>query len=91
MRWLSENWFTAWVLYVLIWWTVLFAVLPVGTRTVAAPDPHSGVRGAPERPRLLLKVVATSLVSLLIWLGAVAVIQSDYLSFRHGWLALQEP
>ena len=26
------DWFTACVLYALIWWTVLFAVLPFGTR-----------------------------------------------------------
>ena len=32
------NWFTGIVLYVLIWWTVLFAVLPLGTQPVADAD-----------------------------------------------------
>ena len=47
------NWFTGVVLYVLIWWTALFAVLPFGTRPVADPDGATGWRGAPERPYML--------------------------------------
>ena len=49
------NWFTGCVLYVLIWWTVLFAVLPIGTHPVEEPDKSTGWRGAPEQPRLLIK------------------------------------
>ena len=78
------NWFTATILYVLIWWTVLFAVLPFGTRPVAEADQESGGwRGAPERPLLWRKVVATTLVAAVIWVGGVALIQSPLLSFRH--------
>ena len=41
------NWFTGLVVYVLIWWTVLFAVLPISTRPVDDADERSGWRGAP--------------------------------------------
>ena len=44
------NWFTGLVLFIMIWWTALFAVLPIGTKPVAQPDDKSGWRGAPERP-----------------------------------------
>jgi predicted secreted protein len=84
------TWFTGLVLYTLIWWTALFAVLPFGTRPVARPDEASGWRGAPERPRLLLKLVATSIVAAILWYGAYLIITSDVLSFRHGWLALPD-
>ncbi len=57
------NWFTGLVVYVLIWWTVLFAVLPIGTRPVEDADEQSGWRGAPERPRILMKVIVTTLVA----------------------------
>ena len=78
------GWFTACVLYVLIWWTVLFAVLPFGTRPIADADEGSGGwRGAPERPRLLRKVIATTLVSAVLWAGGVALIDSPYVSFRE--------
>ena len=81
------NWFTGFVLYVLIWWIVLFAVLPIGTRPVEDADARSGWRGAPENPRLLMKVVVTTLVAGVVWFGAWLLITSDWLSFRHGMFA----
>jgi predicted secreted protein len=71
------NWFTGVVLYVLIWWVALFAVLPFGVRTVPEADPSSGWRGTPNRPRLLRTAIATTLVAAVIWL-----------SCRSGWRAL---
>jgi predicted secreted protein len=81
------NWFTGVVLFVIIWWTALFAVLPIGTRPVARADASSGWRGAPERPRLLMKIIITTIVSCLLWGGAYWLISSDYISFRHGMFA----
>jgi predicted secreted protein len=81
------NWFTGVVLFVCIWWTALFAVLPIGTRPVAQADDASGWRGAPERPRLLRKVVVTTIVAIFLWTGSYLLIQSDYVSFRHGLFA----
>jgi predicted secreted protein len=82
------NWFNALVLFVIIWWTVLFAVLPLGTTPVVEPDQTSGWRGAPAQPRLVRKLVITTVVSLVLWAVCVAVITSDWLSFRHGPLAV---
>ncbi len=84
------SWFSGVIVYLLVWWVVLFAVLPVGTRPVAEGDPAGGWRGAPERPLLLRKVIATTLVSAVIWLGIYAVVESGWISFRSGWLALPE-
>jgi predicted secreted protein len=76
------GWFTAIVVYVLIWWTVLFAVLPFGTRPVSEADRASGWRGAPARPMLWRKILATTLVAAVLWVGAVAVISGPWMSFR---------
>jgi predicted secreted protein len=85
------TWFSGVVVYLLVWWTVLFCVLPFWTRPDAEGDPAAGGwRGAPERPLLLRKVVATTLVSAVIWVGIWWVVESDWLSFRSGWLALPE-
>jgi predicted secreted protein len=84
------GWFNGVVLYLLVWWTVLFAVLPLGTSPVAEPDQTSGWRGAPAQPRLGRKLLITTVVSLLIWAVCAAVIASGWLSFRHGPLALPQ-
>ena len=83
--------FTGIIVYVLIWWTALFAVLPIGTRPDPEGDPSAGGwRGAPERPLLFWKILATTVLSAVLWLGAYALIESDWISFRSGWLALPE-
>jgi len=82
------NWVTAIVLYVIIWMVALFAVLPFGTHPNPEPDAATGWRGAPERPRLGLKVLVTSLIALMIWGAITFVIQSGWISFRSGWMAL---
>ena len=84
------GWFNALVLFVIIWWTTLFAVLPLGTRPVATPDQATGWRGAPAQARIGRKLLINTVVSLVIWGICVAVIASDWISFRHGMLALPQ-
>jgi predicted secreted protein len=57
-------------IYVITWWLVLFAVLPFGVknREEASADPSFLVpgtdAGAPQKPLLLKKLIATTLVSV---------------------------
>lgn len=84
------GWFTGTVLYVLIWWIALFMVLPFGTESVSDADPASGWRGTPTHPQLKRKLLATTLLAAVIWIGFYVVISGPWLSFRSGWLALPE-
>ena len=76
------------VLYVIIWWTLLFAVLPVGTRAVAEADEVTGWRGLPAQPRLGRKLVMTTVISTVLWGVCVLVMRTGWISFRSGWLAM---
>jgi predicted secreted protein len=82
--------FTAVVLYVLLWWLCLFLVLPFWTRPMVEADRAAGGwRGTPEHPHLGRKIMATTVLTFLIWGGCMLVIShADWLSFRNGWLAL---
>jgi len=75
-------------IFFVLWWIVLFAVLPWGTRPVAAADSDTGWRGAPERPGMLKKVIATTIAISVIWGLLYLAITSETLSFREGVLAL---
>jgi len=79
------SWLTAFVVFVLVWWTVLFAVLPFGTRPEPDADPATGWRGVPARPLMGRKLLATTLISLVVWGAIMAVIRSDWLSFRSSF------
>ena len=57
-------------IYLVIWWIVLFAMLPFGVRTSEEAG-ESAVPGsadsAPHRPHLLAKVLATTVVSSIVF------------------------
>jgi predicted secreted protein len=75
------NWFTGIVVYVLVWWVTLFAVLPFWV--VPAEQGEIGHEaGAPKQPLLLRKVLVTSAVSAIIWVGIYLLVRSPWLSFR---------
>jgi predicted secreted protein len=76
------SWVTGSVVYVLAWWITLFAVLPLWV-TPAEPGDPGYAAGAPQRPRLLLKIAVTTVVSALIWLAIYALVSSPGLSFRE--------
>jgi predicted secreted protein len=75
------GWVTGIVVYFLVWWVALFAVLPLWV-TPPDPDDPGYTAGAPARPRLLLKAAITTVVSAVIWLVIFAVVKSPWLSFR---------
>ena len=80
--------FTGIVVYVLIWWTALFCVLPIGARPdVDGTETPGGWRGAPLQSHLGRRLLATTVLSALIWVVIWLLVESDWLSFRTGLLA----
>lgn len=58
-------------IYFIVWWTVIFAVLPFGVRSQHEDGAvEDGTEpGAPQRPLLLRKVLATTVIAaVIVWL-----------------------
>lgn len=69
--------------YVIIWWLVLFMVLPWGNRAIAADDVAKGhAAGAPERPRILVKFAATTVLAGVVFAVFYWAQTSGYLALR---------
>ena len=67
--------FTLVAIYLTVWWTVLFAVLPLGMRShhEAGVDPGAGGDpGSPVEPNLKRKAITTTWVSAIVWVVVVA-------------------
>ncbi len=79
---------TAIAMYLVIWWIVLFAVLPFGVKPTQEPGGKGQMAGAPEKPMMGKKVLWTSIVAAGVWLLIFAVVHSDLLPVRD---ALQMP
>ena len=57
-------------IYLTIWWTALFAILPLGIKSYhdMGVDPGIGDPGAPVNPNLKKKFITTTWVSAIIFL-----------------------
>ena len=75
------NWLTGIVVYVLVWWVTLLAVLPLWV-TPSEPGDLGHAAGAPQRPLLGRKLILTSAAAAVIWLGIYIVVREPWLSFR---------
>lgn len=75
--------FSAVFIYILIWWTMLFVVLPWGVRGQAeADDVYEGSEpGAPVNPRLKRKFLQTTLWSFGLWIIIAAVIHFQIITW----------
>jgi len=76
--------FTLVAMYLTVWWTVLFVVLPLGAHSHheagVSPGP-GGEPGAAVRHNLRRKVFTTTWASALVWLVTVAA--AEY--FLRAW------
>ena len=64
-------------IYLIIWWLVLFAMLPIGVRTteeLGETRSPGFADSAPHRPHLLAKMIATTIVSAIVFAGVYAII-----------------
>ena len=61
-----SYWFSQAAIFLLIWFVILFAVLPWGVRQPTEPEPGHDP-GAPVNPQLGRKAIVTTVISLLVW------------------------
>lgn len=74
------DWFTGIIVFLLTWWTVLFAVLPWGNKPPDVPDEgHAG--SAPEKPRIKLKLLITTGISIVVWGIIYMLIEIELINF----------
>ncbi|MGB1547635.1 MAG: DUF1467 family protein [Alphaproteobacteria bacterium] len=76
------TWTSGLFIYAIIWWLVLFMVLPWGVRPPEVIE-EGHMAGAPDNPRMWIKVGATTLISGVLWLIVYFIMVSDLISFRE--------
>lgn len=70
------NLFSAFVVYLIIWWLTLFAVLPTGVRGQAEEDDivEGSEPGAPVDSQMKRKVIVTTIVATILWVITCTII-----------------
>ena len=75
------NWFFGTIVYILLWWTIIFCVLPYGNKpseSVALGEAPS----APHNPRIKQKFIITTIVATILWLLIYTGFETGYLSWE---------
>lgn len=76
------SWGSGLLVYFIIWWVVLFMVLPWGVRPPDETAPGH-MAGAPIRALIWRKLAITTAIAGVLWVGAYYLIISDVISFRE--------
>lgn len=75
------NWLATGITFVIVWWLVLFMVLPFGARPPDEVQPGTAP-SAPDKPRLGLKFAITTLIAIVITAAITWLIESGLISLR---------
>lgn len=81
-------WFSGLVIFLCVWWTMLFVVLPFGNRFGQNAVGHAA--SAPENPRMGRKFIITTIVSILIWGIIMLAIGDKAIDFQAKADAMRE-
>lgn len=77
------SWFSGLVLFIVIWWTLLFAVLPFAVRSQLEEGEvvEGSERGAPATSHIGKKFLITTILAFIIWVAVVLIIVFDLMSW----------
>lgn len=71
------------VVFVMIWWTVIFCVLPIGQATEYEEQGSHAAPGSPRHLNIRRKLFITTVISVILWVVAYFLIEADLVSFRE--------
>lgn len=77
------GWVSGVAVYIVIWWVVIFMVLPWGVQPIQDEDVAKGhAPSAPLRPLMARKLLVTTAIAAVVWLIVYFTISSGAISFR---------
>lgn len=76
------SWFTGLVVFLIVWWILLFTVLPFWIKSVDKTEDAGISGGAPETPNLKKKFLVTTGLSAIIWLVIFISVQTNLIDFH---------
>lgn len=78
------NWFSAFVIWLILWWLTLFIILPIGIRGQAEEGEivEGSEPGAPHKLDIKRKFVQTTIITSGLWVIACGVILSGVVSWE---------
>ena len=71
------------IIFVLIWWIIFFSLLPIDVDRKHKEMVEGADKGSPENPRIIKKLIYTTIITLIIFIGIFMLVKYDYLNLRR--------
>lgn len=79
------NFVSGLVVFTMIWWTVIFCVLPIGLSKTQeeAEEGEYIAPGAPSSVNMKQKLFLTTVISIVLWVLVYILIDIEIINFRE--------
>ena len=71
------------VIYIIIWWIVFFAILPIDVNRNKVNKIDGEDPGSPENPKILKKFLYCTGITTVIFISIYLLIKFEYLNLRN--------
>ena len=71
------------IIYIIIWWIVFFAILPIDVNRAKTVKIDGEDSGSPENPKMFKKFLYCTVISSVIYSTIFLLIKFEYLNLRN--------
>ena len=71
------------IIYIIIWWIVFFAILPMDVNRVKTVKIEGEDPGSPENPKIFKKFIYCTSITSIIFVIIYLLIKYEYLNLRN--------
>jgi len=70
------------IIYVIIWWIIFFSLLPLDVDRKHKQIVEGIDKGSPENPRIIKKLIYTTIITSIIFIGIYMLVKYNYFNLR---------
>ena len=71
------------IIFVLIWWIIFFSLLPIDVDRKHKKMVEGADKGSPENPKIIKKIIYTTIITSIIFIGIFMLVKYDYINLRR--------
>ena len=71
------------IIYIIIWWIVFFAILPIDVERQTSTKVDGEDPGSPENPKILKKFIYCTGITTILFIMIYLLMKFEYLNLRN--------
>ena len=71
------------IIYVIIWWIVFFAILPIDVERKKLVKIEGEDPGSPENPKMIKKFIYCTVITTILFIIIYLLLKFEYLNLRN--------